>query len=168
MIFHITYKAEELGYHPEVILLGRRINDSMGKYIAENTVKMLIKVDRQIRGSRVLILGFTFKENVPDTRNTKVVDIIRELWEYGIEVHVTDPVADKNEAFKEYGLEIEELEDLSGFDAVILAVNHKAYKELDLEELKNRYRNGSFVLVDVKGMFEKEDAENAGYLYWRL
>jgi len=166
--YYLTYKAEQIGYHPEVILSGRRINDSMGKYIAENTVKMLIKVDRQIKGSKVLVMGFTFKENVPDTRNTRVIDIVRELWEYGIEVNVTDPVADKDEAFREYGLKIEDFDDIDNVDAVILAVNHKAYKELDLEELKTKYRNGSFALVDVKGVFERQHAEQLGYLYWRL
>lgn len=166
--YYLTYKAEELGYHPEVILSGRRINDRMGKYIAENTVKMLIKADRPVKGSRVLIMGFTFKENVPDTRNTRVIDIVKELNEYGIEVYITDPVADKDEAFREYGIEIKELDSVKGVDAIILAVSHKIYEGIDLEALKSKYRNGSYVLIDVKGMFEREYAEELGYLYWRL
>lgn len=166
--YYLTYKAEELGYHPEVILSGRRINDSMGKYIAENTVKMLIKVDRPIKGSKVLIMGFTFKENVPDTRNTKVIDIVRELWVYGIDVHVVDPIADQEEAFNEYGLKIENIDEIDNVDAIILAVPHKIYKDLNLEELKSKYRNGNFALVDVKGMFDKDYARELGYLYWRL
>ncbi|NSW90272.1 MAG: nucleotide sugar dehydrogenase [Firmicutes bacterium] len=166
--YYLTYKAEELGYHPEVILAGRRINDSMGKYVAENTIKMLVKADRQVKGSRVLIMGFTFKENVPDTRNSKVIDIVRELKEYGVEVHITDPIADKESTEKEYGIKIEEFDDVSDFDAIILAVCHNAYKSLDLEKLKGKYRNGSYVLVDVKGIFEREDAQRHGFLYWRL
>ncbi len=166
--YYLTYKAEELGYHPEVILSGRRINDGMGKYVAENTVKMLIKVDRPIKGSKVLIMGFTFKENVPDTRNTKVIDIVRELWEYGIEVYVTDPVADKDEAFMEYGVKIEDFNDINDVDAIILAVNHKAYDDIDLESLKSKYRNGIYALIDVKGMFKRKNAEKLNYLYWRL
>lgn len=166
--YYLTYKAEELGYHPEVILSGRRINDGIGKYVAENTVKMLIKVDRPIKGSKVLIMGFTFKENVPDTRNTKVIDIVRELWEYGIEVYVTDPVADKDEAFMEYGVKIEDFDDINDVDAIILAVNHKAYDDIDLESLKSKYRNGIYALIDVKGMFKRKDAEKLNYLYWRL
>jgi len=166
--YYLTYKAEELGYHPEVILSGRRINDKMGKYIAENTVKMLIKADRPVKGSKVLIMGFTFKENVPDTRNTKVIDIVRELYEYGIDVNITDPVADKDETFKEYGIEIKELDRVEDIDAIILAVSHKAYEGIDLATLKSKYRNGSFVIIDVKGMFEREYAEELGYLYWRL
>ena len=134
--YYLTYKAEELGYHPEVILSGRRINDRMGKYIAENTVKMLIKADRPVKGSRVLIMGFTFKENVPDTRNTRVIDIVKELNEYGIEVYITDPVADKDEAFREYGIEIKELDSIEGVDALILAVSHKIYEGINLEDLK--------------------------------
>ena len=166
--YYLTYKAEELGYHPEVILSGRRINDRMGKYIAENTVKMLIKADKPVKGSKVLIMGFTFKENVPDTRNTRVIDIVKELNEYGIEVYITDPVADKDEAFREYGIEIKELDSIEGVDAIILAVSHKIYEGINLEDLKSKYRNGSYVLIDVKGMFEREYAEELGYLYWRL
>jgi UDP-N-acetyl-D-galactosamine dehydrogenase len=166
--YYLTYKAEQTGYHPEVILSGRRINDTMGKYIAENTVKLLIKGDKQIKGARVLVLGFTFKENVPDTRNTRVIDIVSELKEYGIEVHVADPVADRTEALHEYDLTIEDENDVTAVDAVILAVAHKEFQVLDLEQLKYKYQGGSYVLVDVKGMFDRKTAEGSGYLYWRL
>lgn len=166
--YYLTYKAEEIGYHPEVILAGRRINDRMGKYVAENTVKMLIKADRPIKGSRVLIMGFTFKENVPDTRNTRVIDIVKELHEYGIEVYVTDPIADKDEAYKEYGVELKNMDEVRDVDAIILAVSHKAYEGIDLADLKRKYRNGNYVLIDVKGLFDRYYAQNLGYLYWRL
>lgn len=166
--YYLTYKAEELGYHPEVILAGRRINDNMGKYVAENTIKMLVKADRQVKGSTVLIMGFTFKENVPDTRNSKVIDIVRELQEYGIEVHITDPIANREVTEKEYGIKIKEFDDISDIDAIILAVSHNDYKSLDLEKLKGKYRNGSYVLVDVKGIFDYEVAQNLGFLYWCL
>ncbi len=166
--YYLTYKAEQIGYNPQVILAGRRINDSMGKYIAENTVKQLIKADKQIKGAKVLILGFTFKENVPDTRNTRVIDIVEELGEYGIEVHVADPVADKDEAVCEYGLKIENYEDVGQVDAVILAVAHKEYENMDLEEIKKKYRNGKYVLIDVKGICSIEKVKDAGFIYWRL
>lgn len=166
--YYLTYKAEQTGYHPEVILSGRRINDSMGKYIAENTVKQLIRADKQIKGAKVLIMGFTFKENVPDTRNTRVIDIMEELGEYGIQVHVADSAADKEEALKEYGLNIEEYDDVNDVDAVILAVAHKEYEELELSGLKKKYRDGKYILIDVKGLFDIRQAKDEGYLYWRL
>lgn len=128
----------------------------------------MIKADKQIKGAKVLVLGLTFKENVPDTRNTRVIDIVRELKEYGIEVHVADPVADRAEAMHEYGLEIEEETAVSGVAAIIAAVSHKEFQTLDFEKLKKKYKNGSYVLVDVKGMFDRKEAEDAGYLYWRL
>jgi len=166
--YYLTYKAEELGYHPQVILSGRRINDSMGKYIAENTVKQLIKAEKQIKGARVLIIGFTFKENVPDTRNTRVIDIVDELKEYGLKVHVVDDVADKKEAHHEYGLEIEEMEDIKDVDAIIIAVGHEMYKKLSLEEYNNKFKNGNKVLIDVKGIIDSNEVKRLNYFYWRL
>lgn len=166
--YYLTYKAEQTGYHPQVILAGRRINDSMGKYIAENTVKQLIKADKQIKGAKVLIMGFTFKENVPDTRNTRVIDIVNELKEYGVNVHVADPVANKEEAKHEYGLSIENLDDVNEVDAIILAVSHNAFKNLSLHDLEKKYRNGSSVLVDVKAFFDRKEAEKLNFLYWSL
>ncbi|MBT8351474.1 MAG: nucleotide sugar dehydrogenase, partial [Deltaproteobacteria bacterium] len=124
--YYLTVKAESLGYHPEMILAGRRINDGMGKYIAEKAVKLLIGVDKQVHGAKIAVLGITFKEDVPDLRNTKVVDIISELTEYGIEVLVHDPLADVKEAANYYNLELRKIEDLSGVDAVIIAVMLRA------------------------------------------
>ena len=140
----------------------------MGKYVAENTVKQLIKADKQIKGAKVLIMGFTFKEDVPDARNTKVADIINELREYGIKVYVTDPVADREEVMREYALNIQNYDEVSGVDAVILAVAHKQYREIPLERLQEKYSKGAKVLMDVKSIFMPREAEQQGFLYWSL
>jgi len=166
--YYLTYRAQELGYQPEVILAGRRINDNMGKYVAENTIKMLIKADRAINRARVLVMGLAFKENVADIRNSKVVDIIRELQEYGVNVLVTDPLAEPEEVKAEYGLELSNDAEITEVDAIVLAVPHREYLELDLEALKSKYSNAHPVLIDVKGMTDKLKADALGYLYWRL
>ena len=178
--YYLTYKAEEIGYHSQIILAGRRINDNMGKYVAENTVKLMIKANKQIKGAKVAVLGLTFKENCPDVRNTKVIDIVYELKEYGINVLVHDPQADKKEVFDSYGIELKETEDIKEVDVVILTVPHEEYKEVRLEDISSLYNNnythingneetnGKKVLVDIKGMFNRNDAEKMGYLYWRL
>ncbi len=166
--YYLTYKSEELGYHPQVILAGRRINDGMGKYIAENTVKLLIKNDVQIKGSKVLVMGITFKENVPDVRNSKVIDIVNELKEYGIGVFVTDSNADAAEVKHEYGIDLINLNDNELYDAVVVAVNHDEYSSLTLNDIKKLYRNDKYILVDVKGLYDKEEAERSTFSYWRL
>ena len=167
--YYLTYKAEEMGYHPEVILAGRRINDSMGKHVAESTVKRLIKRGRTIDGARVGILGFTFKENVPDLRNTRVTDIIAELKEYGVATVVTDAQASPEEAMQVYGQELRPLEDLRDLDAVILAVSHREYTALTPEAIKAMHRDpGKAVLVDVKGLFDPAAVRAAGIDLWRL
>lgn len=167
--YYLAYKAKELGHHAEVILAGRKTNDGMGKYIAERTVKKLIEDGKRIKGSNVLIMGLTFKENCPDLRNSKVEDIILELKEYGVNVHVTDPIAYKEQAMKEYGVELENLEDMKDMDGIIVAVSHKEYKEMKLEDLKKHfYINGNRpVLMDIKGIFDRVEAEKE-YAYWRL
>jgi UDP-N-acetyl-D-galactosamine dehydrogenase len=166
--YYLTFKAEALGYHPEMILAGRRINDGMGKYIAERTVKMLIGAGRQVRGAKIAVLGITFKENVPDLRNTKVVDIIHELKDYGIDVRVHDPLADHIEAKLYYGLELQEMEKLAGVDAVIVAVVHKAYRELGLFSISQLCTDGSPLVLDIKSAFNAADAEKLNITYWRL
>ncbi|CCU83472.1 putative UDP-glucose/GDP-mannose dehydrogenase [Mesotoga infera] len=166
--YYLTYRAEQIGYHSQIILAGRKINDDMGKYVAENTVKKMIKADKQIKGSKVGIFGVTFKENCPDTRNTKVVDIIRELEEYGIEVQIVDPVADKEELWHEYGLKLSGMDDIKNMDALIFAVSHNEFKSLKLEGLKNLYSNNKHVLIDIKGLFDRKEAEEMNYIYWRL
>ncbi|HHV25851.1 MAG TPA: nucleotide sugar dehydrogenase [Tissierellia bacterium] len=167
--YYLTYKAEQTGYHSQIILSGRKINDGMGKHVAEYTVKNMIKADKQVKGSKVAIMGLTFKENCPDVRNTKVIDIIDELEEYGIEVLVVDPAADAEEVYNEYGIKLRNVDEIENIDAVIFAVAHDEFKSLTLENIFKLY-NGSNgkVLIDVKGIFEKEEAESLGYIYWRL
>ena len=167
--YYLTHKAEAAGYHPEVILAGRRINDGMGKYVAEKAVKMLIRADRRVSGARVGIFGLTFKENVPDLRNTRVVDIRAELEEYGVNVLVHDPLADAGEALREYGLTLTSLEDMRDLDAAVFAVNHASYVSLNLEVLRPRFaRPDKAILLDIKGLWQREQAAKAGYIYWRL
>ena len=166
--YYLTFKSESLGYHPEMILAGRRINDNMGKYIAERTVKVLIRSGKQVRDSRVGILGITFKENVPDLRNTKVMDIVKELMDYGIEIRVHDPLADPEEAKQYYGIDLKPFEDLSGVDAVIIAVKHDAYLKMGLSEVSRLCTNHKAVVIDIKGAFSPEEAEKSDILYWRL
>ncbi len=168
--YYLTYKAEQLGYHSQVILSGRRINDDMGKYVAESLIKHLIRADIAVKNARVAILGFTFKENCPDTRNTKVIDIVRELKTYGIEPAISDPEADREEAERLYGIHFTRQEEIRGMDAVIMAVPHREYQALSLKMLDGFYkeRAAGKVLFDIKGMFCKQEMEEAGYLYWRL
>ena len=166
--YYLTYKAETLGYHSQVILAGRRINDDMGRYVATNCVKALIAADKPVKNARVAILGFTFKENCPDTRNSKVIDIVHELREYGIEPVVADPIADAAEAERIYGLKFTDLNEISGMDAVILAVAHTEFRQLTPTILRQMYGAGQPVLVDVKGILDRGACEAAGYRYWRL
>lgn len=167
--YYLTYKAEQLGYHSQIILSGRRINDDMGRYVAESVVKKLIQADVNVKAARVAILGFTFKENCPDTRNTKVIDIVRELQEYGIDPVITDPVADTREAGREYGVTFVQENEMRDMDAVILAVAHEEYTHLTREKLSSYYKAGQTkILADLKGILNKAEYEGAGYSYWRL
>ena len=167
--YYLTYRAEQLGYHSQVILAGRRINDGMGKYVAENTVKCILKTGAGVKNAKVAILGFTFKENCPDTRNTRVIDIYNELCEYGITPVVADPVADIEEAKHEYGIDFVSMENIRDCDAVILAVAHTAFEALTPETMQAMFGNAhKKVLVDVKGLLDRKACEDAGYLYWRL
>lgn len=169
--YYLTYKAEQMGYHSQIILSGRRINDDMGKYVAENIVKNLIKADRAIKGAKVAVLGFTFKENCPDTRNTKVIDIIKELREYGVNCLVCDPVADAEEAEKLYSMKLNQMSEIKDMDAVVIAVSHEVFKNLSIEDLDGMLKNGensNKVVIDIKGILNREDAEKKGYKYWRL
>ena len=168
--YYLTYKAEELGYHSQIILSGRRINDDMGKYVVESLVKKLIMADIPIKNAKIAILGFTFKENCPDTRNTKVIDIVKELGEYGIKPVIVDPAADAEEAKRLYGLEFDTMEAVKDMDAVILAVQHEAFKSLTRADIDKFYANNGKqnVLVDIKGILDRKEYEDAGYVYWRL
>lgn len=169
--YYLTYKAEQLGYHSQIILSGRRINDDMGKYIVENLTKNLIKADVPVKNAKVAILGFTFKENCPDTRNTKVIDIVNELKEYGIEPMIADPEADATEAKHEYGIILDELVDIKEMDAIIIAVSHNQFLKLSQEDFENMFKDGSNegkVILDIKGVLNRKEYEIAGYRYWRL
>lgn len=164
--YYLTFKAAELGYKSQVILAGRHINDGMGKYIAEKVIKLLIKDDKHIKGAKVLVKGITFKEDVPDVRNSKVVDIIDELKDYGVQVFVEDPWANNHELKEEYGIELEAQIPL--VDAVILAVGHSEYLKLTLKDIKSMLKPEARVFVDVKGIFDKDEAMNQELVYWRL
>ena len=166
--YYLTYKAEMLGYHSQIILSGRRINDDMGKYVAENCVKNLIKADKTVKNAKVAILGFTFKENCPDTRNTKIIDIVNELKEYGINPAITDPVADADEARRLYGVEFVGMDEIRNMDAVILAVAHKEFESFQMQDIDGFFGAGKKVLLDIKGVLDRDSYENAGYSYWRL
>ena len=169
--YYLTYKAEQLGYHSQIILSGRRINDDMGKYVAESIVKNLIKADVSIKSAKVAILGFTFKENCPDTRNTKIIDIYNELKEYGITATVADPCADADEAKHLYGMEFVDMSTIKDCDAVILAVAHEEFKTLtqaDFDKMFKSGNNDTKVLADIKGLLNRKEYESAGYNYWRL
>ncbi|HBT63288.1 MAG TPA: nucleotide sugar dehydrogenase, partial [Ruminococcaceae bacterium] len=168
--YYLTYKAEQLGYHSQIILAGRRINDNMGKYIVENLMKSLIKADVPVKNAKVTILGFTFKENCPDTRNTRVIDIVRELQEFGIDPVIVDPVADPAEASREYGIRFAEADSIRNMDAVVLSVAHDEFKNLCRADLGKFFKstNSKKVLLDIKGILNKSEYEKAGYIYWRL
>jgi UDP-N-acetyl-D-glucosamine/UDP-N-acetyl-D-galactosamine dehydrogenase len=190
--YYLTYKAEQMGYHSQIILSGRKINDDMGKYIAESIVKKMIKANKQINGAKVAIFGITFKENCPDVRNTKVVDVIKELEEYGVDVKVVDPQADKEDLWREYRINLSEVEDIKEMNAVIFAVPHDEFKSIQLNDLRKMFGTTKYfnsdvmnevaatsefeidslrndgILIDIKGMFNRKEAEGAGFLYWRL
>ena len=168
--YYLTYKAEELGYHSQIILSGRRINDDMGKYVAESLVKNLIKADVAVKGAKVAILGFTFKENCPDTRNTKVIDIYNELLEYGIKPIVVDPAADADEAKRLYGITFETMDAIKDMDAVIMAVAHTQFLDYKKEDISSFFnpKHEKKVFMDIKGLFNRKEFETKDYIYWRL
>ena len=166
--YYLTHKAERIGYIPQVILAGRRINDGMGKFIAQHTIKEMIHAGHYISGSTVTVLGLTFKENCPDLRNSKVVDIIRELEEYGIKVQVHDQLADPAEALREYGISLVKLEDLKPAAAVVSAVAHNAYLRWSITDLSILLVDDHPVLIDVKGTFDPDLLHDAGIRFWRL
>jgi UDP-N-acetyl-D-galactosamine dehydrogenase len=165
--YYLTHKAETLGYHPQVILAGRRINDGMGKYIAEQTVKQMIQAGFSIKGAHIIVLGLTFKENCPDLRNSKVIDVIRELESYGATVHVHDPVAESAEAEHEYGVRLVPWEHLPKANAIVAAVAHKEFAEHSLDQMLGKLSNGG-VYVDVKCTADMQALRARGVNVWRL
>lgn len=186
--YYLVHQAERFGHESKVIAAGRKVNDGMGKFVAEKTIKNLIKAGKNVSKAKIGILGLTFKANCPDIRNTKVIDIINELEEYGVEIKITDSMADKEEVRKEYGIELLDIEEIKDVDAIIVAVGHNQYKDLDfdryrkffkrdfVEEFENKEvavesvneQTSNMVLVDVKGILNKKEAEEYGYMYWRL
>ena len=165
--YYLTHKAETIGYHPQVILAGRRINDGMGKFIAEQTIKRMIAAGSAIKGARVSVLGLTFKENCADLRNSKVIDIIRELQSYGVDVRVSDPSADPEAALHEYGLQLVPLPSLGRADAIVLAVAHREYVAMSPRELSALLLDGGAV-IDVKAVLDASELRAAGHSVWRL
>jgi UDP-N-acetyl-D-galactosamine dehydrogenase len=165
--YYLTHKAEMLGYHPQVILAGRRINDGMGKFIAEQTIKQMIAAGSSVRGAKVNVLGLTFKENCGDLRNSKVIDIIRELKTYGVEVVVTDPLANSAEAEHEYGVQLVRWEEMSRADAIVAAVAHREFSALTLEDIGQKLVKGG-AFIDVKAAFDGAALQAAGFRLWRL
>ncbi|MDR4517289.1 MAG: nucleotide sugar dehydrogenase [Nitrosomonas sp.] len=165
--YYLTHKAEMIGYMPQVILAGRRINDNMAKYVAEQTIKQIIKAGFNVRDAKVNILGLTFKENCPDLRNSKVIDVIRELEDYGVEVHVCDPVTDTDEALHEYGITLETWENLPRAEAMIIAVSHVDFLMKTIPDIQAKIvENGCF--IDVKSKFSQSAFQEAGFHVWRL
>lgn len=169
--YYFIYEAEKLGYHSQIILSGRKINDGMGRFVANAIIKKLILASKVVKDSKIVILGMTFKENTPDTRNSKVIDIIDGLREYGIEPIIVDPAADPAEVKREYGIEIVDLNNVEGADCVVLAVAHDIFNEMNIERIDSLYgnfENERKILIDVKSIFNINEIEEKGYTYWRL
>jgi UDP-N-acetyl-D-glucosamine/UDP-N-acetyl-D-galactosamine dehydrogenase len=165
--YYLTHKADMLGYHPQVILAGRRINDSMGKYVAEQAIKQMIAADKPVKGSDVIVLGMTFKEDCADLRNSKVIDVIRELQTYGVNVHVHDPIANSEECEHEYGVKLTPWDELPRSQAIVATVSHREYLSMGLSQLGEKLvPNGVF--VDVKASFDPRELADAGFTAWRL
>lgn len=169
--YYFIYQAEKLGYHSQIIAAGRKINDSMGKFIADSTIKQIIKANKKVKEAKVCIFGFTFKENCPDTRNSKIVDIIYELKDFGIEPIIIDPQADKEEAKHEYGIDIVDISNANDIDVLILAVAHNEFKTLSINDIDKFFKketNDNKVIIDVKSILNPNEVKSLGYQYWRL
>jgi len=169
--YYFIYEAEKLGYHSQIIAAGRKVNDGMGAFVADATIKKMILANKSPRQSKVVIMGITFKENCPDTRNSKVEDIINRLNEYGVEPLVVDPWSDPADAKKEYNVNLTNLSDIKDADCIIFAVAHNEFKSMSLEEIDKLYKNipnAEKVFIDVKGMFDTENLKEKGYTFWRL
>lgn len=170
--YYFIYQAEKLGYHSQIILSGRKINDGMAEFVANSIIKKLILANKTVKKSKVAILGITFKENCPDTRNSKVVDVIKALREYGIEPIVTDPLANKNELANEYGIELVDISDIRDVDCLVITVAHNLYKNFSIDQLDKMFArnmpNEEKVIIDVKGIYDKQEITKRNYVYWRL
>ncbi len=166
--YYLTYKAEKLGYIPQVILAGRRINDNMGRYVARNTIKLMLAQGIDVARSRIGVMGTTFKENCPDTRNSKVIDMIREFEDYGVKVVVSDPHADNEDLRSHYQMELEPIDAAHPVDALVIAVSHSIYRDLTPEDLRAMTRGDKPVLIDVKSVQPRAALESVGFTVWRL
>lgn len=166
--YYLTYKAEQVGYHPQIILAGRRINDNMAGYAARNTVKMMLRTGMDAPRCKVGVLGITFKENCPDIRNSKVVDLVRELQAWGMDVIVTDPIANAEEVKHEYGLALGTVDECHPVDALIVAVGHNSYRALNATQLRSYCRHASPVLTDIKSLYDRDELTNVGFTVYRL
>lgn len=169
--YYLTYRAEQFGYHSQIILSGRRINDNMGKYVAQQVVKKLISTDKLVKHARVGCLGITFKEDCPDVRNSKVNDILKELNTYGIKPLVCDPIADSKDAKKFYGVDLVDISDFKDLDCLIIAVMHKEFRNLDIKSIQKMFKdkdNSKNVIIDIKGVKDRRELEKMGFVYWRL
>jgi len=169
--YYLTYKAKEVGYHPEIILAGRRLNDDMGRYVSENIIKKMVQANIAVKNAKVGILGFTFKENTPDTRNTRIIDIYNELQDYSITPLIHDPVADQKEALEEYGLTFNSLDEMKDLDVVIFAVKHDEFANITNDDIEDMFKDGNNenkVLVDIKGVLDRQYFEKKGYNIFKL
>ena len=170
--YYFIYQAEKLGYHSQIILSGRKINDGIAEFVANAIIKKLILANKAVRKSKVAILGITFKENCPDTRNSKVMDIIKTLREFGLDPVVTDPLADKNELTAEYGIDLVDISEIKNVDCLVIVVAHDSYKRLSIDQLDDMFnkdfRNEEKVIIDVKGIYNKQEITRRNYVYWRL
>ncbi|AZK46433.1 nucleotide sugar dehydrogenase [Paenibacillus lentus] len=167
--YYLTYKAEDTGYHSKIILAGRHINDSMGAYIADNIIKILVRSQLDIRNTRIGLLGLAFKENCADIRNTKVTDIINELKDYGVTPLVADPLVDPQEAYEEYGIELSDMASFRDLNVVIVAVPHAPFVEMSMDDFGELFNDHQTkIMIDVKGIYSKAEYERNGFYYWRL
>lgn len=169
--YYFVYEAEKLGYHSQIILSGRKINDGMGAFVADAIIKQLVLANKVVKQAKVVILGITFKENCPDTRNSKVIDIINRLREYEIEPIVVDPQADKDDAYNEYGIELTKIENVKDADCLVFAVAHNEFKNMSIDyidSLFGEFKNSEKILVDVKGILNKDEVKSRRYSYWSL
>ena len=166
--YYLTHKAEEVGYHPQIIASGRRMNDNMARYAARNVIKLMINNGIDVSKSKVGVLGITFKEDCPDIRNSKVVDLIKEFEKWGVEVVVTDPYANSDEVFDEYGLKLSSIENFPLVDALVVAVSHKKYRELNFDQLRKLFKYNKPVLADLKAIYDKDNAASKGFTLFRF
>lgn len=167
--YYLTYKAEDLGYHSKIILAGRHINDGMGKYVAQQVIKLAVKQRLDLRNAKVAVMGLAFKEDCRDIRNSKVIDLIREFREYGVQPHVVDPYVDPAHAYEEFGIELSEFGDLHSLNIAIVAVPHRQFRDLSISDLELMFSSREErILIDVKGAYDRAECENRGFHYWSL